>query len=123
MMSEPFAGRPSRTRAPAAVSSRRKARSGRLMTTIRRPRLTPSLSRRGFSAKRAAFLSAVMSGQFAEDEALQIVGFRHAEQDRVVAALHPFLDDSNGHSRIHRRRIHDVGELRLIDVVRTAAGN
>ena len=43
----------------------------------------------------AVFRSAspLILGEFPEDKALQVIGFRHAQQDRVIAALHAFFHD------------------------------
>ena len=61
--------------------------------------------------------------QLSEDEALQVVGLRHAEQHRMIAALHPLLDHRDVRLRVDRRVVDDLGERRLVDVVRTAAGH
>ena len=41
----------------------------------------------------------------------------------MIAALHPLLDDRHVHLRVDRGLVDDLGEHRLVDVVRAAAGD
>ena len=61
------------------------------------------------------------SREFSQNEALEIVGLRNAEQDRMIASLHPLLDDRDVGLRIDRGVVDDLGERRLVDVIRAAA--
>src|SRR5689334_23401373 len=77
-------------------------------------------------AARAARLTSprlTMSMKLSEDETLQVIRLGHPEQDRMVAALHPFLDDGDVRLSVDARLVHDLGERRLVDVVRAAAGD
>ena len=61
--------------------------------------------------------------ELSEDEAFQVVGLGHAEQHRMIAALHPLLDHRHVRLRVDARVVDDLGERRLVDVVRAAAGD
>jgi hypothetical protein len=61
--------------------------------------------------------------ELSKDEAFEIVGFRHAKEHRVVAALHPFFDNGHVGPRINRRVVDDFRKGRFVDVVRAAAGH
>ena len=60
--------------------------------------------------------------QLSKNEAFQVVRFRHAEQHGMIAALHAFLEHRHVRLRVDGRLVDDLGEQRLVDVVRTAAG-
>src|SRR4029079_19727480 len=63
------------------------------------------------------------SGEFPENEALQVIGFRNAEQDGMIAALHPLLDDGDLRVAVDGGFVEDLSERRLVHVVGAAAGH
>ena len=56
-----------------------------------------------------------------QHEALEVVGLRHAQDDRVVAGLAALLDDRHRGPRVHGRGGEDLFEVVLVDVVRARA--
>ena len=93
-------------------------------TAAMSPAIAPRNSRAASHATPAAVSSiAAILGELSQDEALQVVGFRHAEQHRMIASLHPLLDDRDVRLRVDRGVVDDLGERRLVDVVRAAAGD
>src|SRR5688500_1693080 len=58
-----------------------------------------------------------------QDEALQVVGLRHAEQHRVIASLHPLLDHRERGVTVGGGVLQHLGEHRFVDVVGAAAGD
>ena len=73
--------------------------------------------------RRRAGLRATRSGKSAKQKTLQVIRLGHAEQHRVIAALHPLLDDAHRDTGVQRRFVHDLSEHRFVDVIRTAAGD
>ena len=59
----------------------------------------------------------------AQDQTLQVIGLRHAEQDRVIASLRPLLDERHVGAGVRGRLGDDVEEHGFGDVVGAAAGH
>src|SRR6266850_562738 len=57
----------------------------------------------------------------AEDEAFQVIGLGHADDDWMIASLHPLLDHRHRRVAVDRRQVNHLREHLLVDVVRAAA--
>src|SRR5262245_9166248 len=80
-------------------------------------RFDPTSSKTVFSSK------GIGGSELSQEEALQIVGFRHGEQHGMIACLGALLDQREHDSCIVRGALHDVEESRFADVKGATAGD
>src|SRR5436190_22912417 len=102
--------------------------AGSLWSVVTLPAIAPrpacatrAAAERSITKTRETCLTVAILLHPAQDEAFQVIGLRHPEEDGMIAALHAFFDDRHRRVAVDRCLVNNRRKHLLVDVVRTAA--